>query len=93
MRRHRFMSERAVNSSRKYGVEMGELTVGADYDGLDDAWWSFASGVGTSGAYCTSLDDTRRDALKAAFHCRLGSPHGPFGLTARAWYARGSTPE
>jgi hypothetical protein len=73
-------------------VELGELIVGADYDDIDDAWWSFAAGVGTSGAYCTSLDEATREELKADFQRRLGSPKGPFGLTARAWYARGRTP-
>jgi hypothetical protein len=73
-------------------VEVGELVVGADYDDLDDAWWSFAAGVGTSGAYCRSLDESTREALKTDFHRRLGSPEGAFRLTARAWYARGTTP-
>lgn len=73
-------------------IQVGELVVGADYDDIDDAWWSFAAGVGTSGAYCTSLDEPAREALKTDFHCRLGSPQGAFGLTARAWYARGTEP-
>jgi hypothetical protein len=73
-------------------VEVGELVVGADYDDLDDAWWPFAIGkVGRSGAYCSSLDEPAREALKAEFGRRLGSPDGPFHLTARAWYARGTT--
>ena len=73
-------------------VSVGELMVGADYDDLEDAFWSFAAGVGTSGAYYGSLDDTTRAALKREFGRRLGSPRGPFGLTARAWYARGTVP-
>jgi SAM-dependent methyltransferase len=73
-------------------VEVGELVVGADYDDFDDAWWSFAAGVGTSGAYCASLAESTREALREAFYRRLGSPDGPFRLTARAWYVRGTSP-
>jgi SAM-dependent methyltransferase len=73
-------------------VEVGELLVGADYKDMDDAWWSFAAGVGTSGAYCASLDGSTREALKSELHRRIGSPEGPFRLTARAWYARGTAP-
>jgi ubiquinone/menaquinone biosynthesis C-methylase UbiE len=73
-------------------IEVSELVVGADYDDIDDVWWSFAAGVGSSGAYCTSLEDSTREALKAELRRRLGSPDGAFRLTARAWYARGSVP-
>jgi SAM-dependent methyltransferase len=73
-------------------VEVGDLVARADYEDIGDAWWSFTAGVGTSGAYCTGLDDTTRGALKAEFTRRLGSPEGPFRLTARAWYARGTRP-
>jgi hypothetical protein len=73
-------------------VEVGELVVGADYDDIEDAWWSFAAGVGTTGAYCTSLGEPTRKTLKADFERRLGSPKGPFGLSARARYARGTRP-
>jgi SAM-dependent methyltransferase len=73
-------------------VEVGELVVGADYYDFDDAWWSFATGVGASGAYCASLEESTRAALKAELHRRLGSPDGAFHLTARAWYARGAVP-
>jgi SAM-dependent methyltransferase len=70
-------------------VEVGRLVVGAHYEDIDDAWWSFAAGVGTSGAYCRSLDQSTREALKAEFQRRLGSPAGDFHLTAMAWYVRG----
>jgi SAM-dependent methyltransferase len=70
-------------------VEIGELSAGAHYDGFDDAWFSFAAGVSASGAYCRSLDEDRRDALREQFRRRLGAPEEPFRLTARAWAARG----
>ena len=70
-------------------VETGELVVGADYEDFDDLWSPLPSGLGPSGAYCASLDPERQEALRAATHRRLGSPEGPFHLTARAWYAAG----
>jgi hypothetical protein len=70
-------------------VETGELAAGAGYDGFDDAWFSFASGAGVSGAYCCSLDDDHRTALREEFRRRLGEPDGPFRLDARAWAVRG----
>ena len=73
-------------------VETAELSAGAWYDGLDDAWFSFAAGVGFSGAYCRSLDDDRRAALREEFERRLGVPDGPFRLDARAWAVRGRAP-
>jgi SAM-dependent methyltransferase len=54
----------------------------ADFDGL---WQPFLTGVAPSGAYATSLDDTGQAALRDEFFRRLGSPTGPFVLTARAW--------
>lgn len=73
-------------------IEVGELVVGADYDDIDDAWWSFAAGVVGTGAYCASLEEETREALKAELHRRLGSPDGAFHLTARAGYARRAVP-
>jgi ubiquinone/menaquinone biosynthesis C-methylase UbiE len=73
-------------------VVTGELAASAEYDGVDDAWWSFAAGVGPSGAYCRSLDEERRMALREEFRRRLGGPEGPFSLTARAWSVRGRAP-
>jgi len=73
-------------------VETGELPASAEYEGFDDAWWSFAAGVSPSGAYCRSLDEERRTALREEFRRRLGAPEGPFRLTARAWSVRGLAP-
>jgi SAM-dependent methyltransferase len=70
-------------------VDAGELVVGADYTDFDDFWWPFPAGVGGSGRYCASLDEAGRQALREEVHRRLGSPAGPFRLTARAWYVRG----
>ena len=73
-------------------IETGALSAGARYDGVDDAWWSFAAGVSPSGAYCRSLGDERQAALREEFHRRLGAPSGPFSLTARAWAVSGRVP-
>jgi SAM-dependent methyltransferase len=73
-------------------VGAGELVVGADHADFDDFWWPFTAGVGGSGRYCASLDEAGREALREEVHRRLGSPTGPFRLSARAWYVRGQRP-
>jgi hypothetical protein len=70
-------------------VETAELTAGAGYEGVDDAFFSFAAGAGISGAFCRSLPEPRRAALREEFVRRLGDPVGPFRLVARAWAVRG----
>jgi SAM-dependent methyltransferase len=70
-------------------VELGTVVVGADYADLDDLWYPFAAGVGGLGRFVGSLDEAGRAALKRDVGRRLGSPEGPFRLTARAWYVRG----
>jgi SAM-dependent methyltransferase len=73
-------------------IETGELSASAEYEGFEDAWWSFAAGVSPSGAYCRSLDERRRMQLREEFRRRLGAPDGRFRLTARAWAVRGKAP-
>ncbi|HET6550379.1 MAG TPA: methyltransferase domain-containing protein [Solirubrobacter sp.] len=70
-------------------AQTAELSAGAGYDDFDDAWFSFAAGAGFSGAYCRSLDDRRRAALREQFRRRLAAPDGSFRLDARAWAVRG----
>ena len=71
-------------------VSSGRLTATAAYDGFDDLWGPIEAGVGRSGAVCQSLDPDRRQALRYEFHRRLGSPAGPFELTAVAWWVKGT---
>jgi SAM-dependent methyltransferase len=71
-------------------VATGDLLVSADYEGFEDLWRPFAAGVGHSGACCASLDGAGQAVLAADLYRRLGSPEGPFRLTARAWWARGT---
>jgi SAM-dependent methyltransferase len=70
-------------------VDAGALWATADYEGFDDYWEPFTTGLGPSGAYCASLDPARQEELRAACFRRLGSPAGGFTLRARAWYATG----
>jgi SAM-dependent methyltransferase len=66
-----------------------ELAVSSHYADFDELWDSFLGGVGPAGAYAASLSGAKREAVRGAFRRRIGSPSGPFDLTARAWYAAG----
>jgi SAM-dependent methyltransferase len=67
----------------------GEIVVSASYESFDDLWAPFTAGVGPPGAYASSLEPSAQAALREDYFRRLGSPEGPFELTARAWYAVG----
>lgn len=73
-------------------VKTGELTVAARYTDFEDLWGPFTTGVGPAGAYCASLREADRAALKEAYRDQLGSPEGTFELSARAWFALGVVP-
>jgi hypothetical protein len=73
-------------------VETAALAASAPNDDCDDAWFAFASGVGTSGAYCRSLGERRQAVLRAEFERRLDAPDGPSRLTARASGEPGRVP-
>jgi hypothetical protein len=70
-------------------VVTGELVVHGDYVDFDDYWSPFPAGIAPSGAYCVSLEPDRQEALRESCFRRLGSPKGPFRLSARAWFVRG----
>jgi SAM-dependent methyltransferase len=70
-------------------VVTGELVVHGDYVDFDDYWSPFPAGIAPSGAYCVSLEPDRQEALRESCFRRLGSPTGPFRLSARAWFVRG----
>jgi SAM-dependent methyltransferase len=67
----------------------GQIVVSASYESFDDLWEPFTRGVGPAGAYAASLQPDVLEALRDEYYRRLGSPQGPFELTARAWYAVG----
>jgi SAM-dependent methyltransferase len=73
-------------------VRFGPLVVRASYTDFDDLWAPLLTGVAPSGAFCKSLDEDRRAALRDAFQCRLGVGDAPFELTARAWAVAGTVP-
>jgi len=67
----------------------GVLTASAEYRDFDELWDSFLLRVGPAGTYAAGLEGEKLDAVRGAFHRRIGSPDGPFELTARAWFALG----
>jgi hypothetical protein len=71
-------------------VRFGALTVAAQYASFDDLWAPLPTGIGPAGAFCTSLDGERQEALRAACRRRLGVGDDPFELTARAWAVAGT---
>jgi SAM-dependent methyltransferase len=72
-------------------VRGGELWVTAGYEDFDDLWAPLPSGIGPAGAFCASLAPEQQKKLREAWARRLGNPEGAFELTARAWYAVGSS--
>ncbi len=67
----------------------GSLHVEAGYEDFDGFWEPFLTRTGPVGAYCAGLDAGSQTYLREELRTRLGSPDGPFTLTARAWYATG----
>jgi SAM-dependent methyltransferase len=70
-------------------VETDALVVEAAYRDFDDFWQPFMGGVGPAGAYCVSLDEDLRAALREECRRRLGDPDGAFTLSASAWAVKG----
>jgi ubiquinone/menaquinone biosynthesis C-methylase UbiE len=70
-------------------VDVAPIVVEAAYEGFEDLWAPFPTGVGPAGAYVASLGDDAQAKLRAEFRRRLGEPEGLFTLTARAWRAVG----
>jgi len=75
-----------------HDVRFGSLVVHASYTDFGDLWSPFPTGVAPSGAFCKSLDEDHRAALRENYRRRLGVGDGPFELTARAWAATGIVP-
>jgi SAM-dependent methyltransferase len=70
-------------------VKAGALEVEASYLDFDDFWTPFLGQTGPAGAFVATLDDEGKTRLREGLRERLGSPTGPFTLSARAWYATG----
>jgi SAM-dependent methyltransferase len=71
-------------------VRFAPLVVRAAYADFEDLWSPFPAGVAPSGAFCASLDDRGREALREAYRRRLGVGSEPFELDARAWAVAGT---
>jgi SAM-dependent methyltransferase len=71
-------------------VEGGQIVVSASYENFDDLWDPILAGIGPAGDFAVSLEPEVQAALREEYRRRLGSPEGPFELTARAWYAVGT---
>ncbi len=70
-------------------VRSSPLVVHASYVDFEDLWSPFPTGIAPSGAFCKSLDEERRTALRDAYRRHLGVGDGPFELSARAWAVAG----
>jgi SAM-dependent methyltransferase len=66
------------------------LTVSTSYRDFEELWATFQGGVGPVGVHAVSLEGEQRTAVREAFWRRVGSPEGPFELTATAWLAAGT---
>jgi hypothetical protein len=66
-------------------VEEGELLASAHYADFEALWSPFQAGMGPAGSYCRALDTDAQATLREECWRRLGSPLGPFYLSARAW--------
>jgi ubiquinone/menaquinone biosynthesis C-methylase UbiE len=79
---------------RRAGLEdvvEGALEATAEYTGFDDFWDPFTFAVGPAGEWLAGLAPDRRAQLRETLRAAVPSD-GPFSLTARAWYARGTVP-
>lgn len=71
-------------------VEDGSAEVRRRYATFDDYWEPFMRGTGPAGVHVAGLSDAGRAALRAEVLAALGP--GPFELTSRAWWVRGTVP-
>jgi SAM-dependent methyltransferase len=69
-----------------------KLHVTSTYEMFDELWQGFLGGIGPAGAFCLSLSEEQRGAVRAEMFKRLGSPVGKFTLGATARSASGRAP-
>ena len=72
-------------------VAEGTLRVESTYADADEVWQGFLAGVGPAGAWCQTLPDDQREALRREFLGRLPD-HGPVTLAAVARCGTGVRP-
>ncbi len=68
------------------------LDVSSTYASFEELWQGFLAGIGPAGSYCAGLVEEGRRAVREELFQRVGSPTGPFCLTARARCASGRSP-
>ena len=73
-------------------VEESTLTVESTYRDVDELWSALLLGIGPAGSHCVSLPATAQHRVRLEIEERLGSPPGPFTLSATARCAVGRTP-
>ena len=72
-------------------VETRAIDVATIFRDFDDYWTPFLGGQAPAPAYCMSLSEERRAALREALRARLPTrADGSIALIARAWAARGA---
>ena len=75
-------------------VETHGIEIATIFEDFEDYWTPFLAGVGPAPAYCMSLDEARRAALRDRLEATLpAGPDGRIHLIARAWAVRGTVPE
>jgi SAM-dependent methyltransferase len=73
-------------------VRVLAIDVPTVFKDFDDYWWPFLSGHGPAPAYCRSLDEERRAALRDRIRSTVPiQADGSLRLIARAWAVRGVT--
>jgi SAM-dependent methyltransferase len=71
-------------------VETRPLDVSTTFRDFDDYWTPFLGGQGPAPAYCMSLSEDRRAALRERIRAALPiRPDGSVALIARAWAVKG----
>jgi SAM-dependent methyltransferase len=74
-------------------VETAALEMATVFESFADYWQPFLAGTGPAPAYVVSLDDDRRERLRARLAERLPiDGDGRLRLRARAWSVRGAVP-
>jgi SAM-dependent methyltransferase len=72
-------------------VEVRAIEVPTVFRDFDDYWSPFLAGGAPAPAYCASLDEARRTALRERLRATLPTrPDGSIALSARAWAVRGT---
>lgn len=71
-------------------VDHGGVEVSRGHPSFEDYWDPFLQGTGPAGVYVAGCSDAGRAALRAELLADLGP--GPFELTSRAWWVRGTVP-